>query len=60
MAWDLRGLVNQRGADLIEKYREEKLDIVADLPAREIVEKKSRVNRSMGESSSFVDAVEEI
>ncbi len=53
-------LETEEGADLIEQCREEKLDVVADLSAREIAEKKSRARRSMGESSSFVDAVEEM
>ncbi len=47
----------EQGADMMERVREEKMDIVADLSAREIAEKRTRVKRSMGESGSFLEAV---
>ena len=50
-------LETEEGADLIEEVREEKLDIVADLSARERAEKKMRMKRSMGESGSMSDAI---
>ncbi len=50
-------LETEEGADLIEEVREDKLDIVADLSARERAEKKLRMKRSMGESGSMSDAI---
>jgi hypothetical protein len=41
----------------MERVREEKMDIVADLSAREIAEKIARVKRSMGDSGSYLEAV---
>jgi hypothetical protein len=50
-------LETEQGADMMERVREEKLDIVADLSAREIAEKRTRVKRSMGESGSYLEVV---
>ncbi len=50
-------LDTEEGADLIEQVREDKLDIVADLSARERAEKRTRIKRSMGESGSMADAI---
>jgi hypothetical protein len=47
----------EEGADLLERVKEENLDIVADLSARERAEKQMRIKRSMGESGSMADAI---
>ncbi len=53
-------LETEEGADSIEQCREEKMDIVADLSARERAEKRNRMKRSMGESGFLNDAVSDM
>ena len=50
-------LESEEGAHLMERVKEEKMAIVADLSTREIAEKKMRRGRGMAEASSLADAM---
>jgi hypothetical protein len=50
-------LQSENGAHLIERVKEEKTMIVADLTSREIAEKKMRRVRGTAETSSLADAM---
>jgi hypothetical protein len=53
-------LETEEGAELTEQFIEDKLYIVADLSARERVDKRNRIKRSMSESGSLANAVSEM
>jgi hypothetical protein len=51
------GVETPEGMDMLEKIKEEKLQVVADMSAREIAEGRQRQGRGSSESYSIVDAI---
>ncbi len=51
------GVETSDGMDMLEKIKEEKLQVVADMSPREIAEGRQRHRRGSSESYSIVDAI---